>query len=227
MADAELPRGVRNNNPGNIDFNPANKWQGRVLPSRDPRFETFETPEMGIRALARLLITYQDKHGLDTVAEYFARYAPSGENDTPAYVTRVCRDLGVEPDEAIDVHEYATMRALVVAIIAHECRNYAYPPAVVDKGLALAGILPAGKTVVVQKPAPSAWLDPGVIATTATGVGGAILAGKAVIDGAAEVQKAAEPVLGEWAPMFGAVILFGGLLVIAWRVYQRRQRGAA
>lgn len=225
----QLPRGVRNNNPGNIDYNPANKWQGRLPQDKaiEDRFERFESPEMGIRALARLLITYQDRHGLDTVAEYLARYAPTVENDTSAYVRRVADDLGVDPDEQIDVHEYPTMRALVVAIIAHENAGYAYPDAVVDKGLALAGVLPAGRTVAVAKPAPSPWLDPGVIATTATGVGGAIVAGKAVIDAAAEAQQAAVPVLGEWAPVFGAVILFGGLAVIGWRVLQRRRRGEA
>ncbi|MDE9591255.1 structural protein, partial [Xenorhabdus bovienii] len=55
-----MTRGLRNNNPGNIDHNPANKWQGQ-LPhdlSIEKRFCRFESPEYGIRALIKLLINY-------------------------------------------------------------------------------------------------------------------------------------------------------------------------
>ncbi|BDM23053.1 hypothetical protein KMS_R28100 [Pseudomonas sp. LRP2-20] len=32
------PRDVRNNNPGNIDFNPRNDWQGQIGKEPDGRF---------------------------------------------------------------------------------------------------------------------------------------------------------------------------------------------
>ncbi|WP_347147235.1 hypothetical protein [Proteus vulgaris] len=51
---AKIARGERNNNPGNIDYNPRNKWKGLVgietgVPN--PRFCVFESPEYGIRAI--------------------------------------------------------------------------------------------------------------------------------------------------------------------------------
>ncbi len=56
------PRSVRNNNPGNIDFNPRNTWQGQLgleIGVAKPRFARFDDPENGIRALGRLLINYR------------------------------------------------------------------------------------------------------------------------------------------------------------------------
>lgn len=47
-------RGVRNNNPGNIDFNPRSDWVGQLgleVRAAKPRFARFDTPENGIRVL--------------------------------------------------------------------------------------------------------------------------------------------------------------------------------
>ena len=54
------PRGIRNNNPGNIRRN-GDPWQGLAKEQNDREFFTFKSAVYGIRALARLLITYQDK----------------------------------------------------------------------------------------------------------------------------------------------------------------------
>lgn len=53
------PRGIRNNNPGNLDN--TNPWQGLVANPAEPRFATFKDPTWGVRALAVTLITYHDK----------------------------------------------------------------------------------------------------------------------------------------------------------------------
>lgn len=66
-------RGIRNNNPGNIEFNDNNSWQGQT--GSDGRFAKFETPEHGIRALGRNLLSY-GKQGYDTPAEIIGRWAP-------------------------------------------------------------------------------------------------------------------------------------------------------
>ncbi|PHX37098.1 hypothetical protein AO284_29260 [Pseudomonas sp. NZIPFR-PS2] len=59
-------RGVRNRNPGNIDYVAANQWQGQLKPDPaiEKRFARFDTPENGIRALGKLLLTYQRKHSV-------------------------------------------------------------------------------------------------------------------------------------------------------------------
>ncbi|SFO05754.1 hypothetical protein [Xenorhabdus japonica] len=56
-----MTRGIRNHNPGNIDHNSANKWQGQIgieTGVKNPRFCRFESPEYGIRALMKLLTNY-------------------------------------------------------------------------------------------------------------------------------------------------------------------------
>lgn len=61
------PRGIRNNNPGNIDFNSRNNWQGQLGVETGGRFAIFDTPENGIRALGKLLINYRGKDGMPGV----------------------------------------------------------------------------------------------------------------------------------------------------------------
>lgn len=167
MAGKErLPRGVRNNNPGNIRRNPANKWQGAVPPEarKDPEFEEFKTPEFGIRALAVLLINYQDRHGLRTIRKIIERWAPPTENNTAAYVFAVARMTGRGVDEVLDLHEYRDLRPLVEAIIAYENDGYRYPRHVVDKALEMAGVPPERKVVKTDTVRGSA------VATAATTV---------------------------------------------------------
>lgn len=130
-------RGVRNRNPGNIDYVPANKWRGQLPPDPaiEKRFARFDTPENGIRALGKLLLTYQDKHGLKTVKEIISRWAPSSENDTGAYVRAVEASTGTPPGAEVDLHSVDTMSAFVAAIIRHENAGYAYPDAVLSEGV--------------------------------------------------------------------------------------------
>ena len=135
-----IPRGIRANNPGNIERN-ATRWQGMAHDqSGDPRFVVFTAPEWGIRAIARLLLTYQDKHHLDTLEKIINRWAPPSENVTSAYVKAVAAALKVPATAPVNVHVPETMRALVKAIIKHENGVQPYPDAVIDEGLRIAGI---------------------------------------------------------------------------------------
>lgn len=144
-----LPRGIRNNNPGNIDRHPGVRWQGMADDqSRDSRFVVFKAPEWGIRAIARVLITYQDKRRardgsrIDTIQDIIGRWAPPNENRTDAYARHVSRLTGIGIDETLDVYDHATMCALVIAIITHENGMQPYAPAIIARGLELAGIVP-------------------------------------------------------------------------------------
>lgn len=133
-------RGIRNNNPGNIDRN-ATKWQGMADDqSGDPRFIIFKAPEWGIRAIARLLLTYQNQHKLRTVRKLINRWAPPVENDTDAYVEAVARKVGVDPDERIEIDDCAVMLPLVKAIITHENGRNPYSDTKILEGLRLAGV---------------------------------------------------------------------------------------
>lgn len=181
MPSKRLARGIRNHNPGNIDRN-ATRWQGMAEDqSADPRFIVFKAPEWGIRALARTLMTYQDKHKCDTVRKIINRWAPPVENDTESYINAVARAVGVQPGEPIDVDQMDVMLPLVKAIIAHENAGYAYPESVVIDGIHKAGVADAKpKPLMAQK---------AFVAQVATGVSvcGAVAAEySAPIKGAAD-----------------------------------------
>lgn len=114
------PRGVRDNNPGNIDFDlQAPPWQGEIRPSADPRFAQFNTMTNGVRALAKELLTYHNVHHLNTVRQIINRWAPPVENNTSAYVTDVATACGVHPDDLYNFN-LAGLESLCAAIIAHE-----------------------------------------------------------------------------------------------------------
>ena len=144
----ETPRGIRNFNPGNIRHVKGTRWQGMSANQNDTAFVQFIGPQWGIRAIARTLITYQDKHDLRTVRLIIGRWAPPNENNTESYIRQVAARLGVAPEDRIDVYDYRTMRALTEAIIRHE--NGAgllpegnwYGEALINEGLHLAGVVP-------------------------------------------------------------------------------------
>lgn len=107
-------RGLRNNNPGNIRRS-ATRYRGEVE-SRDPSFKSFESMPMGYRAMFVLLHTYNIKHGLRSIADMIARYAPSCENNTRAYIDAVGRISGVDTTQPIDTTEACVMMPVVSAM---------------------------------------------------------------------------------------------------------------
>lgn len=146
------PRGIRNHNPGNIDRHPGVRWQGQADDqSGDPRFVVFKAPEWGVRAIARILITYQDHRQardgsrIDTIREIIDRWAPPAENDTGAYARHLAALTHIGIDDTIDVYDYATMYRLVEAIITHENGMQPYSHTTLHRGLLLAGIAPGSE----------------------------------------------------------------------------------
>lgn len=130
------PRGIRNLNPGNIEYGPFTRGMGAT--GSDGRFATFATMADGICALARLLIVYYDKplaNRIDTVREVINRWAPSNENDTNAYVMAVCQLCTVGPDDILDLHDFPTLYWLTVAIGEHENGHRQFSDAVTDADL--------------------------------------------------------------------------------------------
>lgn len=141
---AQPPRGIRNNNPGNIDRG-RDRWQGMSADqSGDPRFIVFDGPEWGVRAIVRVLRSYRDKHKLRTVEGIISRWAPPHENPTDVYIKFVCDRLDVAPDDEIDIDDPAVLKTLIRAIIRKECGKGPLPggdwyeDAVLDDGIARA-----------------------------------------------------------------------------------------
>ncbi|HFT5368293.1 TPA: hypothetical protein ACGSSQ_003608, partial [Escherichia coli] len=133
---SDRTRGIRNNNPGNLEYSKTNPWVGQT--GDDGRFAKFETPEHGIRALGRNLMSYQ-RQGIDTVSEIINRWAPpTDKNDTMSYIKAVCEQLGVSADEPLDASNPDTLKALCAAIIHHENGSQPYSDQQLTAGVSAA-----------------------------------------------------------------------------------------
>jgi hypothetical protein len=127
------PRGIRNNNPGNI-VRSGVSWVGMSPDqSGDSRFIVFSAPEYGIRAMARVLKNYI-AGGYTTVQQIINRWAPPIENDTSAYVNAVASSMGVYPTAQIDA---SFLEPLIAAIIQHENGQQPYDPSLIAYGIQL------------------------------------------------------------------------------------------
>lgn len=115
--DKTLPRGVRNNNPGNLNF--AGQDGATKEGGANGRFAKFSTMEEGVGALVKQLKRYEDR-GDDTLRAIINKYAPPGENDTGAYMGTLSKQLGVGYDQKLDQNDTKQLMALVKGIINHE-----------------------------------------------------------------------------------------------------------
>lgn len=111
----KTPRGLRNNNPGNIRIT-KDKWKGLREEQADKEFFQFVSMPYGYRALLRTLQNYRKRHGCETIADFIRRWAPPSENNTMTYIRFVCEKLGVSPDYAPNVEDKASMCLFAYAI---------------------------------------------------------------------------------------------------------------
>lgn len=113
---AVTPRGIRNNNPGNIEWiaNAAKRWRGMIR--ADGRYGVFDTPANGVRAIGGE-IRASFRRGENTVAAVIQEWAPPSENDTVSYVRHVAAELGVGVDTPLSA---SRIPELAAAIIKHE-----------------------------------------------------------------------------------------------------------
>ena len=129
------PRGIRNNNPGNVRH--GEDWHGKAAVQPDPDYITFEAPEWGIRAMARTLRTYREKHGLYTIAGIISRWAPpEDDNPTDAYITYVSDRLNASAYIRLSFDD-ATVADLIAAIIHFENGQQPYSRELLLKGIVL------------------------------------------------------------------------------------------
>ncbi|MGF7408512.1 hypothetical protein [Providencia alcalifaciens] len=113
-------RGGRNNNPGNLRISD-NIWDGQI--GDDGEFVQFASPEHGVRALGKNLITYRNK-GFVTVNQIINRWAPKKDgNDTEGYIAFVSQRMGVDPNVPIDVTNIDTLKSITTAIMQQEGKH--------------------------------------------------------------------------------------------------------
>ncbi|MGX6999914.1 hypothetical protein [Caballeronia sp. KNU42] len=109
------PRGIRNNNPGNIR---AGSFANHAGATGDDGggFATFASMQEGTQAAIRLLQSYAAR-GYDTVKTIISRWAPGSENNTAAYIADVAKKLGVSADAHLSGNQLSTVAQ---AIFEHE-----------------------------------------------------------------------------------------------------------
>lgn len=112
------PRGLRNNNPGNIRRSDT-LYVGEKE-STDPEFKQFTSMAYGYRAMFMLLYTYQVRYGLNTLQSMIARYAPESENNTANYIRQVSSWSGIDPNSRLTTTNRDTMIPLVSAMSRFE-----------------------------------------------------------------------------------------------------------
>jgi len=146
LIDPKKTRGFLNNNPGNMDRSEP-PWEGEIrdvslcindVQRRElttGRFCVFSDALHGIRAIANNLRAYRDRLGCNTIREYINRWAPPSENDTAAYIARVCVSIGVGADNPVDLDE--ALPALIDAIIRVECAGMPYEDNEIVRAMAL------------------------------------------------------------------------------------------
>jgi hypothetical protein len=113
-------RGLRNNNPGNIEHS-RSAWQG-LAPSADKRFASFSEPVYGIRAMARVLMNYKSRYGISTVKDLVNRWSYAAEDPAAnrTYISQVAKAAGVAPEDTIDLADESVLSKILPAIIKHE-----------------------------------------------------------------------------------------------------------
>ncbi|MBC54119.1 MAG: hypothetical protein CMQ34_09845 [Gammaproteobacteria bacterium] len=120
------PRGLRNNNPGNIRHNPANNWYGMTGQDRDG-FVIFGDPADGIDAIGEIIDSYQ-RRGIWMLRNVIETWAPGNgkdqngkayTNSTEAYLSHVMQLTGWQAAHVPQRTE-GDYVGLVKAIITHE-----------------------------------------------------------------------------------------------------------
>jgi hypothetical protein len=126
-------RGIRNNNPLNLEYGPFTRQFGAT--GSDGRFAIFPTMAMGIRAAAENLIGYEENHGIDTIQGTIERWAPGNENNVAAYVAFVCHVCEVRPNDRLDFHNRDVLYWLITAMGEEECGTDEFTHGVTDSDL--------------------------------------------------------------------------------------------
>ncbi|MXV36340.1 structural protein P5 [Saccharibacter sp. EH611] len=124
-----LPRGIRNNNPGNLNY--VGQAGAHKEAGPNGRFAVFATPEDGLRALRDQLVRYVERDRVNTMAGIIAKWAPPTDgNDTSAYAATVAARVGLGAKQRFNALTPDQLTALMHAIIRVENGQDPYGPLV-------------------------------------------------------------------------------------------------
>lgn len=129
-------RGERLNNPGNIRIS-NQSWVGKIEPSSDAEFEQFDTPEHGIRAMAKIILTYYH-NGINTIDGVVTKWAPPSENPTAAYIENVCSRCGYQATAKLMFTSLDDLAPVIMGMIDQEQGGCIYSMSQIETGCKLA-----------------------------------------------------------------------------------------
>jgi hypothetical protein len=172
-----MPRGLLDNNPGDLTPPPSGAWNGQV--GLDGPFCIFSDTVFGLRALAMDIANNITVDGNNTITLLITKYAPPAQNNTAAYISSVAGDTGLNPSAAIPQTQ-AVLASLMRAIINEELGDSWSSQYVPDTDIA-AGI------AAMPAPLLSAFVNGPTMIDQNSGAFGFILLG--VIFGAAYLVK--------------------------------------
>lgn len=120
-------RGMRNNNPLNIEFSQYNSWRGARRPRTDTRFEEFVNLESGLRAGFLILKRYLSKPplgaGCKNLHDIIYRWAPATENATAQYLKFVSYRANVPELQPVKFTDKNVLCRIVQAMCIYESRE--------------------------------------------------------------------------------------------------------
>ena len=135
--------GLRQNNPTNIEYTSQmliDPWVG-ALTTKQGRFVTFEEPEYGFRAAFRTGLTYQNKHGLQTINERIGRWTSSAEHTTAELSTKIntiAKTMGISPNTPFDITDPTLGKAFIKGLTTTEVGEGYYSDKQIQDGYDLA-----------------------------------------------------------------------------------------
>lgn len=104
----KIPRGIRNNNPLNLRIS-SNEWIGKIRQGTDKEFEQFVNIAYGIRAAFVNIRTIMRRNRGCTLRRLIEVWAPAFENNTCAYVNRVCARTKLPQSHVLNFKDKKTM----------------------------------------------------------------------------------------------------------------------
>jgi len=117
----DAPRGIRNNNPGNLNY--ARQDGATKEAGENGRFAVFSSMRDGISALHRQIQLYLQR-GVNTIDSIVNKYAPSSDgNNVQAYIQQLVGATGKGANETLSGDDQGTVFKLIRGIINHENGN--------------------------------------------------------------------------------------------------------
>lgn len=114
----QAPRGIRNNNPGNLNYVGQRGAEKESGPNG--RFAVFQSMTDGVAALYKQLNLYFQR-GTNTIESIVKKYAPASDgNNVKAYVSSLMKATGKGANDILSSEDTQGMFALIKGIINHE-----------------------------------------------------------------------------------------------------------